>query len=111
MPPVQPVFTSQTCAPCSSSRLAEQPRVDDRRLRQERRAEAGEKVGCGSLTPISVPASLAVKPERNQYIAWSRVQSRDRRQIPNGVGGEEDAPTAGGPARLAGSAFAICSSL
>jgi len=26
--------------------------------------KAQEKVGCGSVTPISVPASLAVKPVR-----------------------------------------------
>ena len=49
-----------------------------------------ENVGCGSVTPISVPASFAVNPERNQYIACSRDEPCDRRQDPERVGGEED---------------------
>ncbi len=33
-----------------------------------------EKVGCGSLPrPFSVPATLAVKPERKWYMAWLGV--------------------------------------
>ena len=32
-----------------------------------------EKVGCGSVTPRSVPATLEVKPERKWYIACAGV--------------------------------------
>ena len=33
-----------------------------------------EKVGVGSVTPRSVPASLAVKPDRKWYWVWSAVR-------------------------------------
>ena len=39
-----------------------------------------ENVGCGSVTPISVPASFAVNPERNQYMRLVAREPRDRRQ-------------------------------
>ena len=42
-PPVQPVLTSQTVDVVRRELLAEHPRVDARRLRQERRAEAGRE--------------------------------------------------------------------
>ena len=32
-----------------------------------------EKVACGSVTPISVPATFAVYPDRKWYIACSGV--------------------------------------
>src|SRR3954447_9991018 len=32
------------------------------------------KVAVGSVTPISVPATLAVYPDRKWYIAWSAVR-------------------------------------
>ena len=32
-----------------------------------------EKVASGSVTPISVPATRAVYPDRKWYIAWSGV--------------------------------------
>ncbi len=109
-PPVQPVFTSQTLAPCWSSFSPS--------IRAYTRGGCGrngapkhvEKVGCGSVTPSSVPASFAVNPERNQYIAWSR----ERRAI----GGRTAKASAarkttelGCPARFVGSAFAMRSSL
>ena len=62
------------------------------------------------MTPISVPASFAVKPERNQYIAWSRVRRAIGGRIPNASAVRKIADD-GWPARFAGSAFAICSSL
>ena len=110
-PPVQPVFTSQTFAACAVELLAEQPRVDGRRLRQERLAEAGRErrlrlgdadLGAGELRGEAgeevVERLLAREP-------------RDRRQDPERVGGEEDDRAAGGPPASTRSAFAICSSL
>ena len=32
---------------------------------------AGEKEGCGSVIPLSVPASLDVNPHKKWYCAWS----------------------------------------
>lgn len=42
--------------------------------RQERGAEAGGEGGVGSVTPRSVPASLAVKPDRKWYCVWLAVK-------------------------------------
>ena len=63
-PPVQPVLTSHTAEPCSSSFSAEHPRVDRGGCGRNGAPKQVENVGCGSLTPISVPASFDVKPER-----------------------------------------------
>ena len=50
-----------------------------------------EKVGCGSLPrPFSVPATLAVKPDRKWYMAWRGVSLRDRRQHAEGIGRQHD---------------------
>ena len=89
-PPVHPVLTSQTVAPCSVELLAEHPRVDRGRLRQERLAEAGRErrlrlgdadLGAGELRREAgeevVERLLAVEP-------------RDRRQDPERVRGQED---------------------
>ena len=65
-PPVQPVFTSQTFGRVLASFVPEQPRVDGRRCGRNGPPKHGENVGSGSVTPISVPASRAVKPARNQ---------------------------------------------
>ena len=35
-------------------------------------------VASGSLTPRSVPATLAVQPDRKWYMAWSGVKGGDR---------------------------------
>ena len=67
-------------------------------------------MGCGSVTPISVPASFAVNPERNQYIAWSRLSRAIGGRIPN-ASAVRNTTELGRPARLAGKAFAIRSSL
>ena len=69
-PPVQPVLTSHTstCG-CSSSFRPSSPAYTDGGCGRNGAPKHVEKVGCGSVTPISVPASFEVKPERNQYIA------------------------------------------
>ena len=51
-----------------------------------------------------------MKPERNQYIAWSRVRRAIGGRIPN-ASAVRKITELGWPARFAGSAFAICSSL
>ncbi len=42
-----------------------------------------EKVGVGSVTPRSVPASLAVKPERKWYCVWLAVRRETGGSTPN----------------------------
>ena len=69
-PPVQPVFTSHTLAPCRSSFSPSVPRRPPGAAGETARRSTVENVGCGSVTPSSVPASFAVKPDRNQYSAW-----------------------------------------
>ena len=59
-PPVQPVFTSQTGTSNLLQAVHQHVRVLARVARQERGAEPGGERADGSLTPISVPASLAV---------------------------------------------------
>src|SRR4051812_37361936 len=90
--------------------LAEQLRVDGRPLRPERRAEAVEKVGCGSVTPSSVPASFDVYPERKKKSACSRLRRAIGGRIPKASAARKITER-GWPARFVGSAFAICSSL
>ena len=62
------------------------------------------------MTPISVPASFAVNPERKKYSACSRVSLAIGGRIPN-ASAVRKMTVDGWPARLAGSAFAISSSL
>jgi len=58
-PPLQPVLTSHIAlGAVPTSR--QHPGIHGGMQRQERRAEAGADVACGSVTPRSVPASLAV---------------------------------------------------
>src|SRR5215470_337532 len=70
-PPNQPVFTSQHCALCSFIR---RPSISAYTLGRNGRNGAPkqvEKFGVGSFRPASVPATLAVYPERKWYIACS----------------------------------------
>ena len=68
-----------------------------------------ENVGCGSLTPISVPASFAVNPERNQYCACSGVRRASGGRIPN-ASAVRNTTLRGWPAILSGWALGISSS-
>ncbi len=68
-----------------------------------------ENVGCGSVTPISVPASFAVNPERNQYCAWSRVSRAIGGRIPK-ASAVRKTTFCGCPAIFDGWALGICSS-
>ena len=68
-----------------------------------------EKVGCGSVTPISVPASFAVNPERNQYCACSRERRASGGRMPN-ASAVRNTTLRGWPAIFEGWAFGICSS-
>src|SRR5207302_2568229 len=68
-PPVQPVFTSQHCTPCCA---IFSPKSEAYTLGARGRNGAPkqvEKVALGSVTPRSVPATLAVYPDRKWYIA------------------------------------------
>src|SRR6478736_4085527 len=109
-PPVQPVFTSQTLAPCLSSFSPSSRAYTAGGCGRNGAPKHVENVGWGSVTPSSVPASFAVNPERNQYIACSR-ESR-------AIGGSTAKASAarkttelGCPARFVGRAFAMRSSL
>ena len=90
-PPVQPVLTSQTVAcGCAVELLAEHPRVHRRLLRQERRAEAGRerrlRLGDADLRAGDL-RRVAGEEVEHRLVAG---QPRDRRQDPEGVGGEHD---------------------
>ena len=67
------MLTSQTVAPCvasfSPSILAYTPGC----LGRKGAPKQAEKVAVGSVTPRSVPATLAVYPERKWYIACRGV--------------------------------------
>src|SRR3954469_17460235 len=69
-PPVHPVLTSQTRAPClfifAASSSAYLPGCQTRNGPPKH----GENVADGSFTPISVPATFAVYPLMKWYIAW-----------------------------------------
>ena len=68
-----------------------------------------ENVGCGSVTPISVPASFAVNPERNQYCACSRVRRAIGGRMPN-ASAVRNTTFCGCPAILSGCALGMPSS-
>src|SRR5204863_7542246 len=76
-PPVHPVFTSQTRAWCFAIRS---PSIVAYRLGASGRNGAPKQVlnvAFGSVTPLSVPATLAVYPERK----WYNAPSSDRRAM------------------------------
>ena len=68
-------------APGASHRASRRRR---RVPREEGRSEAGAEGGLGSVTPRSVPATLAVYPERKWYMACSGVSRADGREHPEG---------------------------
>ena len=56
-----------------------------------------EKVACGSVTPISVPATFAVYPDRKWYIAWSGVSCAIGGSTPNASAVRKMIVDGGGP--------------
>ncbi|STW12051.1 Uncharacterised protein [Klebsiella pneumoniae subsp. rhinoscleromatis] len=58
--------------------------------RQEGEPKQAEKVGVGSVTPRSVPASLAVKPGQEMVLRLVGGQAGDRRQDTERIGRQED---------------------
>ena len=70
--------------------LPEHPRVDDRLLRQERRAEAGRegrlRLGHADLRPGQLRRESGEEVEER----LAPIEPSDRRQDPEGVGGQED---------------------
>ena len=82
-PPVHPVFTSHTRAPC---RAILSPSILAYTVGWSGRNGAPKqalKVAVGSVTPASVPATLAVYPERKWYIACSGVSRAIGGMTPN----------------------------
>src|SRR5512145_2196158 len=81
-PPLQPVFTSHTREPCffifSASNCAYLPGCQTRNGPPKQ----GENVAEGSLTPSSVPATLAVYPLMKWYMAWAGVSEATGGRIP-----------------------------
>src|SRR5207245_7842903 len=75
-PPVHPVSTSQHCTPCraifSPSSVAYTLGCSGRNGAPKQ----AEKVAFGSVTPRSVPATLAVYPDRKWYIVcWGESRA------------------------------------
>ena len=105
-PPVQPVLTSQTLEPW---RWILSPRSSAYTVGGCGRKGAPKqalKAARGSVTPRSVPATLAVYPERKWYMAWSGVR--------RAIGGSTPKASAvrkttlrGWPPRPVGTAFAM----
>src|SRR3954451_6197020 len=61
-PPLQPVLTSQTLAPCALIFAASNSAYLLGCQTRKGPPKQGENVACGSVTPTSVPATLAVQP-------------------------------------------------
>ena len=59
-PPLQPVFTSQTLALCCCIFAASSSAYFAGCQTRNGPPKQGENVACGSVTPISVPATFAV---------------------------------------------------
>ena len=110
-PPVQPVLTSQTVAAVPLELLAEHARVDRRRLRQERRAEARRERRLRLLDPDLGPCELRGEPGEEPVERLVAREPRDRGQDPERVRGQEDDALGMARPLRRGSAFAICSSL
>src|SRR6185503_10601724 len=82
-PPVQPVLTSHTREPYFAMRS---PSCFAYTLGLSGRNGAPKhvlKVALGSVTPVSVPATFAVYPERKWYIAPSAVSLEIGGSTPN----------------------------
>src|SRR6185295_5649241 len=83
-PPVQPVLTSQQSAWCWAIRLRSRLPYSEGWRGMKGAPKQVEKVGCGSLPrPFSVPATLAVKPDRKWYIACDGVSLEIGGSTPN----------------------------
>lgn len=63
LPPVQPVLINQTLVPCYLTFLANSSAYTVGCKGKKAYPKQAEKVGLGSETPISVPATLAVYPD------------------------------------------------
>ena len=61
--PFQPVFTRYTLAPDFSTLSASMAAYTEGSRGRKGSPKQVEKVGTGSVTPISVPATLLVKPD------------------------------------------------
>ena len=70
--------------------LAEHPRVDRRRLREERRAEAGRERRLRLRDADLGPGELRREAREEPVHRLVAGQARDRRQDPERIGGEED---------------------
>src|SRR3546814_16882921 len=78
LPPVQPVLTSQHVTPPLAIRsFSRLPSIDGWRGMNGPPTQA-EKVASGSVTPISVPATLAVSPERKRSDSQRLGKEGDR---------------------------------
>src|SRR4051812_8771597 len=73
-PPLQPVLTSQTFAPCSAIFEASSAAYLVGCQTRNGPPKQGEKVAVASVTPTSVPATFAVYPLMKWYIAWAGVR-------------------------------------
>src|ERR1043165_2295568 len=82
-PPLQPVLTSQTRALCCFILAAKSSAYLLGCQTRNGPPKQGENVADGSLTPTSVPATLAVYPLMKWYIAWAADSELTGGSTPN----------------------------
>src|SRR5262245_13391899 len=82
-PPLQPVLTSQTRALCCFIFAASSSAYLLGCQTRNGPPKHGENVADGSLTPTSVPATLAVYPLMKWYIAWAGDRALTGGRTPN----------------------------
>src|SRR6476646_4916289 len=82
-PTLQPVLTSQAFAFCCCILAASSSAYLEGRHTRKGPPKQGENVACGSVTPISVPATFAVYPLMKWYIAWAGESALTGGSTPN----------------------------
>src|SRR5690606_8553496 len=105
----QPVLTSQHSAPEAAMRACSSAPYSSGRRGMNGAPKQVENVGCGSVTPRSVPATFEVKPERKWYIACAGVSLAIGGSTPK-ASQVSITTLRGQPPRAVGLALAIASS-
>src|SRR5678816_4158123 len=82
-PPVHPVLTSHTRAQCRLIFAASSSAYLAGCHTRNGPPKQGENVVVGSLTPTSVPATLAVYPLMKWYMAWAGLRRLTGGNTPN----------------------------
>src|SRR4029079_3598181 len=96
-PPVQPVLTNPQSAPPSAMRFLSRFPYTDGGRGMNAAPKQVLKVAVGSVTPISVPATLAVEPDRRVYSACAGVSCAIGGSTPNASAVRKMMVDGGGP--------------